>query len=93
MATECDETAHLTARERKARESVKLVLLTASPRPLLATWIVRLLPTGLDRPWSVDQNLPQRSYVNWNVAAQDTGKPNLRLDPGSQRVVRKGGST
>jgi hypothetical protein len=64
MAAQCDETAHLTARERKARESVKLVdpvrLSEAVARYIdyegLAYWVPPALERGSELPPEVVSN-------------------------------------
>ena len=58
-AAQCDETAHLTARERKARASAKLVA-SNSPRqrrlPVIS--IGRPLRIGLDPRWKAESEYP-----------------------------------
>ncbi|MGB8769893.1 MAG: hypothetical protein WCC92_09775 [Candidatus Korobacteraceae bacterium] len=68
LASRCDETAHLTARERKARASAKLVhpdrLADAVARYLdceaLAYWARHALERGSDPPAEVVRELEQR---------------------------------
>ena len=68
LASECDETAHLTPRERKARASAKLVhpdrLSEAAARYMdfeaLAYWARHALERGSDPPAEVARELEQR---------------------------------
>ena len=68
MAAQCDETAHLTARERKARESAKLVhpdrLTEAATRYMdceaLAYWARQALERGSEPPAEVVRELKRR---------------------------------
>ena len=77
MAAQCDETAHLTARERKARASAKLVqpdrLTEAATRYMdceaLAYWARQALERGSEPPPEVVRELERRcpafSTDNW----------------------------
>ena len=73
MAAQCDETAHLTARERKARASAKLVhpdrLTEAATRYMdceaLAYWARQALERGSGPPAEVVRELERRCPGYW----------------------------
>jgi hypothetical protein len=82
-AAQCDETAHLTARERKARESAKLVapdrLAEASARYIdyeaLAYWARPALEDGSELPPEVVRELERRCPAYLQAAPEPlTGK-------------------
>ena len=83
MAAQCDETAHLTARERKARASAKLVhpdrLTEAVTRYIdceaLAYWARPALERGSEPPAEVARELERRcpGYLDAELKARATG--------------------
>jgi hypothetical protein len=92
MAAQRDETAHLTARERKARESAKLCILIASTRPLLDISIGRPLRIGLDRHWSADLDFPPRLRASLNADALGSWTQTSKRGNRIPEVTHKSGS-
>ena len=88
MAARCDETAHLTARERKARASAKLVhpdrLTEAATRYMdceaLAYWARQALERGSEPPAEVVREMERRcpGYLDTGRKIQDRRPEVLR---------------